>query len=459
MEGDSPEFSDKSLETESNQSLDAPLVFFQFKDASNIELLSPLLQVLQSKGEPIRLGDKIIPTKYHPEPAQLIGYTSKERREEIESLIRLLTLSPQHMLLRAVMNAGGPLKECTKLVNDVLMGNDELSDREKALFDPNCSVPSTHQMLFPPFEISKELKSHLRKAVLKYNSKNHTDWGAFFKAVADSNKETHFATGRRVKSGIKNMFEKLSSSKEPIGDDLMQGMYAQAYESLMETMGGDRSFLREHVLSGSLDFIGKFVFEDDYMNPSLLVHEELGQRGFDDIVYRAISFGDVKKSQDGLEDRATAIVDEKARAELKKVEFDPSMVRLERAYKGQLSWKDLVSVKREDGSYAFPFLRDEVKDDEENVDKKEKDTWKDTIFTEEEKKQLVVWSMQNFRQYYEHRHPGFDNLAKVIVDGLEKDAEVAGKLNVKPIDQPDLRRMVKKIVDRCQNKEAADINA
>lgn len=461
MEGDSPEFPNQSLEAENIKSLDTALEVGDIRGS-----LMPLALALQSKGEPVRVGIKEIPGFQD----KIVAYTSEEKKEEIDSIVKLLTLSPQHVLLDAALNAGRG-NEYTKLVNDVLIGNETLSEKERALFDSNFVGHSTRQLLYPPFEISDELRSLLKRAAAKNYKNNDVDLGALFKAslVRDGDRVASPHKDSGIKSGFKKLLGKLPVSKDPVGVGIMQKMYEQAYDNLITRVGG-RAFLKDH---HAVYHPEEIRMKNDYMNPLLLMFEELEQRGFDSSLFRIIDFGDMKESQDGLDDYVTPIIDEKTKDASIDLRYDPSFVVLRDCYSRGLAWQYFASIKGTDGSSPFEFLKEEYEesveaerreeedfDPEEELDQDEslEDPWKDTIFTDEERKQLVAWSIQQSRIYYEQRYPGLNNLNKAMVATLEKEAEAVKQLNIKPPDQPTLRRLIKTIVDNYQNKDAADIN-
>lgn len=272
-----------------------------------------IYEALMAKGEPIEIESKTVNVVGVVEE-ELIIFCPKEKSQELKSIVSLLKLSPQFQLLEAVKSVGTLFsKEKVTMLNNVINPHTRtLTKNAKMLFDPNYPASSSRRpLLYTPFALSKEVRSDIIKIGRQSQRGRKVDIrGALSRSVK---------FGERPQ-GAKDREMNSQNTKKRVPPIMFEKqLMEQAYDDLTNRVGGREFLSHDQLYSLKED---NEQIRNDYMDPSLLLMEELENRDYGIRLFRiAAPSGASKRTVDGLDDCLVALVDQKARAALDKLKW------------------------------------------------------------------------------------------------------------------------------------------
>ena len=386
----------------------------------------PIYSALTEKGEPVEIESRTVRDSLIKQDIEsLTIYCPQERLEEFKSFARLLKLSPQHQLLAAARATGAIFsKEKVNMLNDVVNGR-FVSENEKMLFDPNYPVRfSSRPLLFTPFAVSKDVRRNIIKIAKQSGKDRRVDIkDALLRSVKlgevpQEPKEIGF---KNKKTKIASILNRLLTRTPlmPFEKQLME----QAYDDLINRVGG-RDFLSRYLLYLPR---GDELMRNDYMDPSLLLMEELESRNYDIHLFRVVaSSGGPIETADGLDDCIVALVDQKAKEALDK--FWGAKSILNHLYRARgVMYSSYISYTR---------------------------SWEGSGFSEEERKRLIgsarLKEVEDEKRNYVLRQ---ENPDPETLEYWEKVKAEVEELKTEPADQSFLRGVITRLADRTLLKD------
>lgn len=387
--------------------------------------------VLVDSGEPIEIESQ---TVYVGNNAQeeLIIYSpkDKEKSQELKSIVSLLKLSPQFQVLKSAKSVGAAFSgEKVKMLNDVINAETRtLTDNEKMLFDPSYAAGfSRWPLLYTPFAVSKEVRSNIIK-IARQSQRGHkldlVDALSRSVKLGERYQERKDRGVESQKTKISVFLDRFLKRAPPIIFE--KQLMEQAYDDLTNRVGG-RDFLSEYQLYSPK--LRDEQIRDDYMDPSLLLMEDLENRGYGIRLFRlAAPSGASKRTVDGIDDCIVALVNQKAREALDKLR-EPMGI--------------LNELHRGRGIAYSGYIDDFF------GRRKSLYSWNGSPFTEEERKRLIAFA--RLKEVADEKS-NFTLRKKTPEEETEKywvkvKKEVQ-ELNIEPADQVFLRRVISRLVDQ-----------
>lgn len=381
---------------------------------------------LVDRGEPIEIKTHTVYVGNNAEK-ELIIYSPKEKSQELKSIVDVLKLSPQFQLLESAKSVGVALSgERVQMFNDLINGETiTLTDNEKMLFDPNYPTSSSRRpLLYTPFAVSKEVRSNIVKIARQSQRERGVGFAEAFSRSVKLGERPQGRKDRVVKSQntkIGGFLDRFLKRAPPITFE--KQLMEQAYDDLTNRVGG-RDFLSEYQLYSPKGH--DEMIRNDYMDPSLLLMEELENRNYGISLFRiAAPSGASKRTVDGLDDCIVALVNQKGRAVLDEFRRGPMNI-LNELYRGRGI------------SYSAYIDRP--------------DSWARSGFSEEERKRLI--SFARLKEVDDER----SNFALREKTSGAQDSKYweevriqVKELKIEPADQIFLRGTISRLVDRKLN--------
>jgi len=300
------------------------------------------------------------------------------------------------------------------------------------LFDPNYPDKSSGwPLLYKPFAVSKEARNSIIEIARQSQKKNKIDYKKFLLDSVELGGAVRDRKYRGSKSKETKMekflskFLKRGSRGSSIGFE--KQLMEQAYDDLIDRVDGRDFLSRYQLYSPRRDEL----ILNDFMDPSLLLMEDLENRDYGIKLYRiAAPSGAYRRTGDGLDDCVVGLADQKARDLLDKLIWGEPMSILNELYRGRG-----VFYPR----YVEHVFRDTKLDS----------SWERSSFSEEERNRLISFAIQkeisddesNFA--LSKRTPSLEDR-----EYWKKSRAKVRDLNVEPADQIFLRGVIARLVDR-----------
>ena len=377
-----------------------------------------IYRVLIDKGESLEIESHTVHVG-NQDVEDFTIYCSKEKVPEFRSIVSLLKLSPQWQLLESARSAGTVFSQETMRMLNAIVSAGNLSDNAKMLFDRNYPVQASRiPLLYTPLAVSKEVKNNIVRIAKQSEKGREPDVrSSLLRSVRlGSPQETHKKSKEGRKPLLSRFFKRDSSGR--IGIIFDRQLIEQAYDDLINRVSA-RNFLSQCQL-----YLPRRdeLIRNDFMDPSLLLMEDLENRGYGIHLFRiAAPSGAYRETVDGLDDCIVVLVDQEGRKVLD--ELTEPMSIINELYRG----RGILYSRYIDSA----------------------DSWTRFGFSEKEKNRLIAFARLK-EVSDEESNFALHKKTSSLQDRehWEKTRADVRKLNVESADQIFLRDVISRLVDR-----------